>query len=154
MPRWGEVDPVWLKNPWMFLVFLLFPLVFIILLLVTAGSTFLALLPPPCYCSPQNLNFSCPVCIPAAEPPMVVYTFSIWGSEYSQSWAHMELLWPGFSLHCCSGLLGKTQFAPSGLCWEKHLCHPLCHSPWSSLVPVPGTAAGECWQALSHKNPM
>lgn len=99
-------------HPWMFLVFLLFSLVFISLLLDIAGTTLLALLPPPCHCFPQNPSLPALSAIPAAQPQMVICTFHVWISEYNQSQAHMEVGFP-----CTAAVV----------CWEKlKLLHLSC----------------------------
>lgn len=103
---------------------------------------FLALLSPACYPFPKNLNLP----YLAAEPKMMDFTIYMWTSEYNLSQAHTEVLWPGFPLHCCCGLLGCPCLGKSSSYFIRAVlreasCHCPCHCPRGSPVPVPGTAA-------------
>lgn len=114
------------------------------------GHTFLALLPPPCYCFSPKSQLFCPICIPGAEPQMVVYTFySLW-TQPEPSTHGGAVAW--ISLHCCCGLLGRTHVAPSGLCWEKHLVTLCVTAPGAASCQCLAPLLGECWQAPSQKN--
>lgn len=145
VPRWGEVDPVWSHTP---LDASSFSPVFISLLLGIAGTTLLALLPPPCHCFSQNPSLPAPSASQLHNSkwwfvPFMSGFLNTTRAKHTQRWDFPALLlW----------FAGKNSSCSSWAVLREAPCHPLCHSPWSSLVPVPGTAAGGMLASAESKN--
>lgn len=137
MPRWGEADPVWSHTP---LDVSSFSPVF---------SSFHQFAVGHC----RN-SWLCCLLLAIAFPKIPACLLRLQSQLHNPKWWFVPFM---------SGFLNTTRAKhtqrwdfPALLLWfagknsscstwavlREASCHPLCHSPWSSLVPVPGTAAG------------